>query len=589
MAIDFEADMINISTLLTGTTKEIDTKTKAIGDGIKQIAKDTGTSTAVLSAGTYEIISAFGEQADAMGILEIANKTAAAGNATTKESVGLLSAVTKGYGDTSTEATKKASDLAFQTVKLGQTSIPELSSSMGKIIPVADTLNVSQEELFGTMATLTGVTGNTAEVSTQLSGVFSALMKPSTGLTAALDGMGYASGDAAIESLGFQGTLDALKDSVGGNETKLNDMFGSVQAGTAVLALTGSQSEAYTEKLKDMEGALGATDVAFEKQQASVGAMMGRLKEGTKVLMMELGEKFLPLLETFLKWVMDHMPEIKATMKVVFEKIGEFVNVVIAVFRDHLLPIFVAIFDWTKENWPTIQKIIEGVFKAIKFVWDNILKPVLDLQMAANKAIVEWVENNWGTISSIFETVFENIKRVWDNVLKPILDLLLTLFKGIVDFVTDYFAGMQTIIENTFEGIGKAVGAVADAFGWLSDKIKAAWDWLNKWNKTDVKDKTPSYGTTTTEPRYNSMYNGSHANGLDNVPFDGYIAKLHKNEGILTAEENKDYQNGGSKSIENNFNISSLVVREEADIKKIAKELFELQQRSNRGRGIVTV
>ena len=36
-------------------------------------------------------------------------------------------------------------------------------------------------------------------------------------------------------------------------------------------------------------------------------------------------------------------------------------------------------------------------------------------------------------------------------------------------------------------------------------------------------------------------YASSHYNGLDNVPYDGYIARLHRNERVLTAEENKVY------------------------------------------------
>ena len=36
--------------------------------------------------------------------------------------------------------------------------------------------------------------------------------------------------------------------------------------------------------------------------------------------------------------------------------------------------------------------------------------------------------------------------------------------------------------------------------------------------------------------------NGSHANGLDFVPFDGYIAELHKGEAVLTASEARAYQ-----------------------------------------------
>ena len=35
----------------------------------------------------------------------------------------------------------------------------------------------------------------------------------------------------------------------------------------------------------------------------------------------------------------------------------------------------------------------------------------------------------------------------------------------------------------------------------------------------------------------NKYYNGSHANGLDYVPFDGYVAELHRGEAVLTSSE----------------------------------------------------
>ena len=47
----------------------------------------------------------------------------------------------------------------------------------------------------------------------------------------------------------------------------------------------------------------------------------------------------------------------------------------------------------------------------------------------------------------------------------------------------------------------------------------------------------------------------------------------------------REESNEGQK-IENNFNISSLVVREEADIKKIARELYDMQKRTGRGLGM---
>ena len=40
--------------------------------------------------------------------------------------------------------------------------------------------------------------------------------------------------------------------------------------------------------------------------------------------------------------------------------------------------------------------------------------------------------------------------------------------------------------------------------------------------------------------------NGSHANGLDYVPFDGYRAILHQGESVLTKREANDWRNGGA-------------------------------------------
>lgn len=61
---------------------------------------------------------------------------------------------------------------------------------------------------------------------------------------------------------------------------------------------------------------------------------------------------------------------------------------------------------------------------------------------------------------------------------------------------------------------------------------------------------------------------GSHATGLDYVPFDGYVAQMHHGEGILTDEENKDYRAQGpllSRLVDEMINVR----RELSDIRRI--------------------
>ena len=47
-----------------------------------------------------------------------------------------------------------------------------------------------------------------------------------------------------------------------------------------------------------------------------------------------------------------------------------------------------------------------------------------------------------------------------------------------------------------------------------------------------------------------------------------------------------DMSTGGGDTIYNTIEVAQLVVREEADVKKISQELYRLQKRENRRRGV---
>lgn len=318
------------------------------------------------------------------------------------------------------------------------------------------------------------------------------------------------------------------------------DLFG--KAGQELMPLLNGTAENMDElrqKAHDMGLVLSddAVDAGAKFQDS-----LDDVKRSLGAVATNIGTELMPMFQSFLDWIMDHMPEIQAVIKIVFEKIGEFVTVAIYIFKDHLLPIFVAIFEWTKENWPTIQAIIKAVFDGIKFVWDKVLAPTLTLLWDIFKNIVKWVSDNWPTIQSVFETVFNAIKFVWENILKPPLELLMDLFKALVNFVKDHFPGMQRTVETIFDGIGKAVGAVTKIFDGVVGAVKTAWDWLTKWNNEPVRDKTPEYGNTKSSGGGTRGYDGRHATGLDYVPFDGYRAILHKGEAVIPAAENKKTQ-----------------------------------------------
>jgi hypothetical protein len=81
----------------------------------------------------------------------------------------------------------------------------------------------------------------------------------------------------------------------------------------------------------------------------------------------------------------------------------------------------------------------------------------------------------------------------------------------------------------------------------IVDKIKSgissAWDGLVSWFN-DLWNSLFGNLNVNVNANGGSGVDSSNANGLPYVPFDGYIAELHRGERVLTANENKKYGSG---------------------------------------------
>lgn len=291
--------MANIASLIPKQRGRIND----LKDAFQQLSMALGVSAIELAEAGYQVVSAFGDAADTMAKVELAAKAAKAGLSTTTEAVKLLSAVTKGYGDTSLKTTRKVSDLAFQTVKLGQTTFPDLAASIGMVVPLAAKMGVEVEELFAGFATLTGVTGDAAKVSTQLAAIMRAGIKPTVDMDAAVEKVNkqyeqydLVSVSAIFRTFGMVEGMKKLVETTDGSEKAIGKLFGRVEGLTALFALTGGQADTFTRKLEAMRTASGATNEAFIEQT-----------EGINKFEFEL-DKF------------------KATFIVILQKIGDFIT-----------------------------------------------------------------------------------------------------------------------------------------------------------------------------------------------------------------------------------------------------------------------
>lgn len=305
MANDFNDGFAKVQTLIPDSTERI----KELQENVLELSPAVGKTTTDLTEGLYEIVSAFGDSADSAKTLEIAAKAATAGGATTKEAISLLSAVTKGYGDTTAEAQKKVSDLAFMTLKLGQTSMTDLAASMQRVTAMSNTLGVSQEELFAVFSAGTGVIGGAAEVSTQLSAVYTEMLKPGERLAGAFAELGVATGQELIDKMGgITGALDALKGVADKTGEPISNLFGSVEAGKIALYTTGAGAEKLANDLQAMSDVAGSTEQAFDKVSSggvnSFGFQLEQMKLNAQKASIKLGQELIPALQALLKPVM---------------------------------------------------------------------------------------------------------------------------------------------------------------------------------------------------------------------------------------------------------------------------------------------
>lgn len=358
-AAEYESQMSMVSTLLDGTTEEVSKRTAQLGSEALKVSSELGLPMDQITGLTYNVISALGDLGDETSkVVSLASKAAKAGGADANDAFNLLSAVTKAYGNTSLEAQTKVSDLAFTTLKLGQTSFPELAKSIQTVAATSEAMGVKETDLFGVFATLTGVTGGAAEVATQYKAALSNLMVPSEKMKQVIDGLGYSSGKAMIEEMGLQKTLETLKIAVGDDTLAFGNLFNSVEAKTAVFALVGAQSKEFARKTGELTKATKLSKAAFKGETSELSATEKAYAKTSDTL----ETKVAVIKQTFSNWVTEMGTELLPSVK---ESAGLFADELPSILET-AKPAIAQIFDAFKGAIPIITNGIKSIIPHIK-------------------------------------------------------------------------------------------------------------------------------------------------------------------------------------------------------------------------------
>ncbi|MFR2739305.1 MAG: phage tail tape measure protein [[Clostridium] innocuum] len=299
MAVDYESSFAKVSTLLDKNVVDYGKYKNDILDASSKSKVAVGE----FSEAVYGSISAGVDQTKAIKFTTDAMKLAKGGFTDGAKAVDVMTTAINGYGMKAEDATK-ISDMLITTQNLGKTTVDELASSMGAVIPVANSVNFGIDELSAAYAQLTKNGIATAESGTYLKSMLSELGK-SGSITdktlRELTGKGFA--DLKKEGKATSDIIKLLDDDAKKNGKSLKDMFGSVEAGTAAMVLAKGSGKEYDEMLAAMQKSAGATQEAFDKMDATPAEQLKGALNELKNEAIKLGAKAIPIVTEAAKFI----------------------------------------------------------------------------------------------------------------------------------------------------------------------------------------------------------------------------------------------------------------------------------------------
>ena len=243
----------------------------------------------------------------------------------------------------------------------------------------------------------------------------------------------------------------------------------------------------------------------------------------------------------------------------------------------------------------TTTSIWNGIKAALQAVW-NGLKAVAT---TAFNAIKTAISNVWNGLKSATSSVWNGIKSSVESVWNGLKSTATTAFNGIKSTVTNVWNGIKSVTTSTWNAVKSAIeqpiNAAKQAVSSAINKMKSL---LNVHLPTP-KIKLPHFSVSgkfginpPSIPKFSVRWYDK--GGIFSSPSiigvgekrPEFVGALDDLKAIVAEViDKKGTGTGGGVLITGN----TFVVREEADIKKIARELAKMQQQDSRGRGVVTV
>lgn len=317
------------------------------------------------------------------------------------------------------------------------------------------------------------------------------------------------SGSLAMAKGAWSNLVTGLANDSADLDTLINNFVESVVAASKnIIPTIGKALNGIGELINEV------VPIALEYIPQIIAEFLPKIAESAVGIVTSIGTAIFDNIDQILEWGQNMLDTLLEGINSSTGNISSVVTQIVTTFGTFIL-----------ENLPEI--IMAGINILIALA-QGIVESIPELATAATKAIIELASY---LISS------ENLEKIiglGDDLINALIEGFQNVLELLIPIGTD-------IIESIKQGI-------SDAWNGLVGWFNGLWDSLFENRSVNVNA--------------NVSTNGSHAGGLAYVPFDGYIAELHKGERVLTASEarayNDGYGTGGSGGITVVQNIQSV-------------------------------
>lgn len=261
----------------------------------KDLAGDFGLDALQQAPALYQAISAGATDVESATKLMVAsNKFAIGGVTDLTVGVDVLSTAVNAFKSQNLSAAD-AADTMFVAIRAGKTTARELGSTLGRVLPIANSLGISFAEVNAAIAATTASGLNTARSVTGLNAALANVIKPTKDAKDEAKRLGIQFTAGAVRAKGFRKFIDSITGSSKFTKDSISKLFASVEGLNFVTSLTTNNGKKFKQVLGEMGNRAGATDAAFGKMNGTLDQQIKRYEALKKNVRITIGEALAPL------------------------------------------------------------------------------------------------------------------------------------------------------------------------------------------------------------------------------------------------------------------------------------------------------